>query len=168
MKEQEECPPPEEMKIDYWKKRMMLDDLRVRFNQNMFGRMASLSSSNQNLLPPSIYNALKEGFLRQFQGYPQVPGVAILDTCFDLTGIQQVKVPTIRMYFEGDNHAKLNVDPSGTLIMIDEGDGASKSKVCFPFASLSYEHEVPIIGNLQQRNNRVIYDSKLFRVGFAE
>ncbi|XLS69832.1 hypothetical protein HN51_026697, partial [Arachis hypogaea] len=50
MKEQEECPPPEEMKIDYWKKRMMLDDLRVRFNQNMFGRMASLSSSNQNLL----------------------------------------------------------------------------------------------------------------------
>ncbi|KAL1292646.1 hypothetical protein HN51_053213 [Arachis hypogaea] len=119
-------------------------------------------------LPPSIYNALKGGFLRQFQGYPQVPGVAILDTCFDLTGIQQVKVPTIRMYFEGDNLAKLNVDPSGTLIMIDEGDAASKSKVCLPFASLSHEHEVPIIGNLQQRNNRVIYDSKLSRVGFAK
>ncbi|MED6218940.1 hypothetical protein PIB30_031167 [Stylosanthes scabra] len=123
-------------------------------------------------LPPSIYNMLKEAFLRQFKGYSRVPGVAILDTCLDLKGTQQVTVPNIRMIYEGEegnnnNNAVLNVDPSGVLIIVRE-DGSHDLKFCLPFASLSYDHEVPIIGNLQQRNNRVIYDTKLSRVGFAK
>ncbi|MED6216152.1 hypothetical protein PIB30_004633 [Stylosanthes scabra] len=130
-------------------------------------------------LPPSIYNVLKEAFLRQFTGYSRVPGVAILDTCFDPKGAQQVTVPNIRMIYEGEggggggnifnnnNAAVLNVDPSGALIIIRE-DGSGALKLCLAFASLANDHQVPLIGNLQQRNNRVIYDTKLSRVGFAK
>ncbi|KAJ6428243.1 hypothetical protein OIU84_023625 [Salix udensis] len=41
------------------------------------------------------------------------------------------------------------------------------SQVCLAVASLSYENEVGIIGNYQQKNQRVIYDTKGSMLGFA-
>jgi hypothetical protein len=42
------------------------------------------------------------------------------------------------------------------------------SQVCLAIASLPYEDEVGIIGNYQQKNQRIIYDTKGSMLGFAE
>ncbi|XP_027344868.1 aspartyl protease family protein At5g10770 [Abrus precatorius] len=112
-------------------------------------------------LAPSVYKALKAEFLKQFSGFPPAPGFSILDTCFNLTGYQEVNIPTIRMNFE--DNAELNVDVAGVFYMVKE----DASQVCLPFASLSDAYDTPIIGNYQQRNQRIIYDTKQSQVGFA-
>ncbi|KAF7843174.1 aspartyl protease family protein [Senna tora] len=112
-------------------------------------------------LAPSVYKALKAEFLKQFSGFPSVPGFSILDTCFNLTGYQEVNIPTIRIYFE--DNVELNVDVNGIFYMVKE----DASQVCLALASLSSEYETGIIGNYQQRNQRVVYDTKQSKVGFA-
>jgi hypothetical protein len=112
-------------------------------------------------LPPSLYNALKAEFLKQFTGYPFAPGISILDTCFNLTGYEEVSVPDLRMHFE--DNVELNVDANSILYMTKDA-----SLVCLALASLSDENDMAILGNYQQRNQRVIYDAKQSRIGFAK
>lgn len=113
-------------------------------------------------LPPSIYLGLKDEFTKQFSGYPSAPGFSILDTCFNLSGYKEVNLPTVRMQFEGN--AELEVDMNGVFYFV-KADG---SQVCLAFASLMYEDETAIIGNYQQKNLRVVYDTKQSVVGFAK
>ncbi|KAM7254314.1 hypothetical protein ACFE04_031996 [Oxalis oulophora] len=112
-------------------------------------------------LPPSIYTALKAEFLKQFSGYPSAPGYSILDTCFNLTSYLEVNIPTIELQFQGE--AEINVDVTGIFYMAK----SDMSQVCLAIASLSYEDEIGIIGNYQQRNQRVVYDTKESKLGFA-
>ncbi|KAJ6307511.1 hypothetical protein OIU76_017330 [Salix suchowensis] len=112
-------------------------------------------------LPPSIYQALKGEFVKQFSGFPSAPAFMILDTCFNLSGYQEVEIPNIKMHFEGN--AELNVDVTGVFYFVK----TDASQVCLAVASLSYENEVGIIGNYQQKNQRVIYDIKGSMLGFA-
>jgi hypothetical protein len=112
-------------------------------------------------LPPSLYNALKAEFLKQFTGYPIAPGISILDTCFNLTGFEEVSVPNLSMHFE--DNVELNVDANSILYMTKDA-----SLVCLALASLSDENDMAILGNYQQRNQRVIYDAKQSRIGFAK
>ncbi|KAA8540566.1 hypothetical protein F0562_024515 [Nyssa sinensis] len=113
-------------------------------------------------LAPSIYRVLKAEFLKQFSGYPTAPGFSILDTCFNLSGYEEVNIPTTRMHFEGNS--ELNVDVSGMFYFVK----TDASQVCLALASLTYEDEIGIIGNYQQRNIRVIYDTKNSKLGFAK
>lgn len=112
-------------------------------------------------LAPSVYKALKAEFLKQFSGFPSAPGFSILDTCFNLTGNEEVNIPTISMNFE--DNVVLNVDATGIFYIVKE----DASQVCLALASLSDEYDIAIIGNYQQRNQRVIYDTKQSKVGFA-
>lgn len=112
-------------------------------------------------LAPSIYKAVKAEFQNQFSGFPQAPGYSILDTCFNLSGFDEVNIPIIKLQFEGN--AELTVDVTGILYFVK----TDASQVCLALASLSYEDEIGIIGNYQQKNQRVIYDTKLSKLGFA-
>lgn len=112
-------------------------------------------------LAPSIYKAFKAEFVKQFSGYPTAPGFSILDTCFNLSGYQEVNIPTVTMHFDGN--AELNVDVTGIFYMVK----TDASQVCLAVASLSFENEFGIIGNYQQKNQRVIYDIKDSKLGFA-
>ncbi|PSR89374.1 Aspartyl protease family protein [Actinidia chinensis var. chinensis] len=113
-------------------------------------------------LLPSVYRAVKDEFVKQFSGFPLVQGFSILDTCFNLTGYEEVNIPTLRLHFEGD--AELNVDVTGIFYFVK----TDASQVCLALASLSYEDEIAIIGNYQQRNIRVVYDTKESKLGFAK
>ncbi|KAJ4745722.1 Eukaryotic aspartyl protease family protein [Rhynchospora pubera] len=113
-------------------------------------------------LPPSIYKSLKAEFVAQFSAYPSASGFSILDTCFNLSGYDEVRVPTLKLEFEGD--VDVSVDVSGILYFVKK-DG---SQVCLALASLSYEDQVGIIGNYQQKNQRVVYDTVGSRLGFAK
>jgi hypothetical protein len=112
-------------------------------------------------LAPSVYGAVRAKFARQF-GHPSAPGFSILDTCYDLTGHDKVKVPLLRLTLEGG--ANVAVDASGMLFVVRK-DG---SQVCLAMASLPYEDQTPIIGNYQQKNKRVVYDTVGSRLGFAD
>ncbi|KAK1276858.1 Protein ASPARTIC PROTEASE IN GUARD CELL 2 [Acorus gramineus] len=113
-------------------------------------------------LPPSVYRAVRGEFLRQFSAYPVAPGFSILDTCFNLTRYDEVNVPTLRMRFEGD--VEVRVDVSGVFYFVKR----DASQVCLALARLAYEDDLGIIGNYQQKNLRVVYDTKQSVVGFAE
>ncbi|CAD6265714.1 unnamed protein product [Miscanthus lutarioriparius] len=115
-------------------------------------------------LAPSVYRAVRAEFTRQFgaAGYPTAPGFSILDTCYNLTGHDEVKVPLLTLRLEGG--ADVTVDAAGMLFMVRK-DG---SQVCLAMASLSYEDQTPIIGNYQQKNKRVVYDTMGSRLGFAD
>lgn len=112
-------------------------------------------------LAPSIYRVLRDEFQKRFSGFPPAPGFSILDLCFNLSGYQEVNVPTIKMQFEGN--AEINIDVNGILYFVK----TDASQVCLAFASLAYEDEIGIIGNFQQKNLRVIYDTKESKLGFA-
>nr|CAD1840205.1 unnamed protein product [Ananas comosus var. bracteatus] len=113
-------------------------------------------------LAPSVYKALKDEFVRQFAAYPTAPGFSILDTCFNLSGYEEVKVPTLRLGFEGD--VQLNVDVTGIFYFVKR----DASQVCLAFASLSYEDQAGIIGNYQQKNQRVVYDTIGSKLGLLK
>ncbi|XP_027126278.1 aspartyl protease family protein At5g10770 [Coffea eugenioides] len=129
-----------------------------------FGKAGILIDSGTVItrLPPSIYEAVKTEFLKQFSGYPTAPSFSILDTCFNLSSYDEVDVPTVKMQFEGD--AELTVDVTG-IVYIAKSDA---SQVCLALASLTFEDEIGIIGNYQQKNTRVIYDTKESKLGFAK
>ncbi|KAL3512002.1 hypothetical protein ACH5RR_024719 [Cinchona calisaya] len=129
-----------------------------------FGKAGILIDSGTVItrLPPSIYEAVKAEFLKQFSGYPSAPSFSILDTCFNLSTYDEVDIPTIKMQFEGD--AELTVDVTGIVYFAK----IDATQVCLALASLTYEDEIGIIGNYQQRNTRVIYDTKVSKLGFAK
>ncbi|KAF0898663.1 hypothetical protein E2562_009173 [Oryza meyeriana var. granulata] len=114
-------------------------------------------------LAPSVYRAVRGEFARQFSArYPAAPSFSLLDTCYNLTGHDEVKVPLLTLHLEGG--ADMTVDAAGMLFMVRK-DG---SQVCLAMASLSFEDQTPIIGNYQQKNKRVVYDTVGSRLGFAD
>ncbi|XP_019422111.1 PREDICTED: aspartyl protease family protein At5g10770 [Lupinus angustifolius] len=135
----------------------------VALKSTSFGNGGMLIDSGTVItrLVPSVYKALKEEFLKQFSGYPSAPGFSLLDTCFNLTGNEEVSIPTIRLHFE--DNAEMNVDVAGILYIVKD----DASQVCLALASLNDESDIGIVGNYQQRNQRVIYDTKDSKVGFA-
>ncbi|GFQ06272.1 aspartic proteinase nepenthesin-1 [Phtheirospermum japonicum] len=137
----------------------------VGLSSPSFGKNEILIDSGTVItrVKPSIYKAIKDEFLRQFSGYPAAPGFSILDTCFDLSAYEEVNIPTLKMQFEGDD-AEMSVDVSGMFYFVKR----DASQVCLALASLTYEDEIGIIGNYQQRNMRVVYDTKEMKLGFAK
>ncbi|KAI5660378.1 hypothetical protein M9H77_29171 [Catharanthus roseus] len=135
----------------------------VSVSSPSFGKGGILIDSGTVItrLPPTMYRQVKAEFLKQFSGYEQAPSFSILDTCFNLSTYEEVNIPTIKMKFEGD--AELIVDVTGTFYFAKP----DASQVCLALASLSYEDEIGIIGNYQQRNTRVIYNTKESKLGFA-
>ncbi|CAO2163776.1 unnamed protein product [Urochloa humidicola] len=115
-------------------------------------------------LAPSVYTAVRAEFARQFggYGYRAAPGFSILDACYDLSGHEEVNVPVLMLTMEGG--AEVEVDAAGMLFVVRK-DG---SQVCLAMAGLPYENQTPIIGNYQQKNKRVVYDTVGARIGFAD
>ncbi|URE34781.1 aspartic proteinase [Musa troglodytarum] len=126
------------------------------------GRILIDSGTVITRLVPSVYQALKAEFVKQFSGYPPAPSFSILDTCFDLSAYEEVNVPRLRLGFEGG--AEMTVDVTGIFYFVKR----DASQVCLAMASLQYEDQTGIIGNYQQKNQRVVYDTVASRIGFAE
>lgn len=113
-------------------------------------------------LVPSVYNAVRAEFMSQLAEYPQAPGFSILDTCFNMTGLKEVQVPSLTLVFDGG--AEVEVDSGGVLYFVS----SDSSQVCLAVASLKSEDETSIIGNYQQKNLRVVFDTSASQVGFAQ
>ena len=73
-----------------------------------------------------------------------------------------MQIPSLKFVFEGN--VEVEVDSSGVLYFVS----SDSSQVCLALASLKSEYETSIIGNYQQKNLRVIFDTLGSQIGFAQ
>ncbi|KAJ4830541.1 Protein ASPARTIC PROTEASE IN GUARD CELL 1 [Turnera subulata] len=109
-------------------------------------------------LQTQAYSTLRDTFVSMAQHLRPTSGVALFDTCYDLSGLSSVKVPTVSFLFSGGN--AWNLPAANYLIPVD-----SAGTYCFAFAPTS--SSLSIIGNVQQQGTRVSFDLANNRVGFS-
>ena len=110
-------------------------------------------------LPPTAYSALRAAFRQGMAKYPAASALSILDTCYDLSGYNEVSVPTIS--FEFGDGVTVELSAAGVLYV------ASQQQVCLAFAANGDDGDVTIFGNVQQKTLQVVYDVGGGRVGFG-
>ncbi|KAL0283279.1 UNVERIFIED_CONTAM: Aspartyl protease family protein 2 [Sesamum angustifolium] len=115
------------------------------------------SGTSVTRLTRPAYVALRDAFRAGATNLKRAPDFSLFDTCFDLSGKTEVKVPTVVLHFEG---ADVSLPASNYLIPVD-----SEGKFCFAFAGTM--SGLSIIGNIQQQGFRVVFDMANNRVGFA-
>ncbi|KAJ6792387.1 putative protein ASPARTIC PROTEASE IN GUARD CELL 2 isoform X1 [Iris pallida] len=117
------------------------------------------SGTSVTRLATPAYNAVRDAFRDGAAGLRLAAGgFSLFDTCYDLAGRKEVKVPTVAMHFAGG--AAVSLPAENYLIPVD-----SKGTFCFAFAGT--DGGVSIIGNIQQQGFRVVFDVGRSRVGFA-
>ncbi|KAL5761452.1 hypothetical protein ACOSP7_017716 [Xanthoceras sorbifolium] len=108
-------------------------------------------------LQTDTYNSLRDAFVKGTQGLPSANGVALFDTCYDLSSKSSVEVPTVAFHF-GEGRV-LPLPAKNYLIPVD-----SNGTFCLAFAPTS--SALSIIGNVQQQGTRVSFDIGNSLVGF--
>ncbi|CAA0831381.1 Eukaryotic aspartyl protease family protein [Striga hermonthica] len=125
------------------------------------GVIVDSGTSVTRLVQPA-YNALRKAFNDSASSYLKpAKGFQILDTCFDLRGLNDVNVPAVELHFQGAG-ADLSLPASNILIPVD-----NKGTFCFAFAGKTSPDRLSIIGNFQQQGFRVSFDLDKKRIGFA-
>ncbi|CDP08669.1 unnamed protein product [Coffea canephora] len=115
------------------------------------------SGTSVTRLTRPAYIAMRDAFRAGASNLRRAPDFSLFDTCFDLSGKTEVKVPTVVLHFNG---ADVSLPASNYLIPVD-GNG----RFCFAFAGTI--SGLSIIGNIQQQGFRVSFDLAGSRVGFA-
>ncbi|XP_058200893.1 aspartyl protease family protein At5g10770-like [Rhododendron vialii] len=110
-------------------------------------------------LQPGAYAALRTSFLEATKDYNRTAGGLIFDTCYDFTGYDTVRVPTISFLFAGN--IEVPIDVSGILIYV------GSSRFCLAFAGNSDASNVGIFGNVQQQTLDVVHDVAGGKIGFG-
>ncbi|CAH9148861.1 unnamed protein product [Cuscuta epithymum] len=115
------------------------------------------SGTSVTRLTNRAYMAMRNAFRNGTTGLKLSKGFSLFDTCYDLSGKDEVKVPTVVLNFKGAN---VSLPASNYLIPVD-----SAGKFCFAFAGTN--GGLSIIGNIQQQGFRVVFDLAESKVGFA-
>lgn len=115
------------------------------------------SGTSVTRLTRPAYLAFRNAFRAGAPNLKRAPEFSLFDTCFDLSGKTEVKVPTVVLHFRG---ADVSLPATNYLIPVD-----SSGTFCFAFAATL--SGLSIIGNIQQQGFRVVYDLAGSRVGFA-
>ncbi|KAJ8461712.1 hypothetical protein OPV22_034638 [Ensete ventricosum] len=110
-------------------------------------------------LPPTAYSALRSAFRQEMTAYKSAPTLSILDTCYDLSGLDKVTVPSVALHLGGG--ATIDLEITGILYI------ASLSQACLAFAANRADTDLGIIGNVQQRGLAVVYDVSKHVIGFG-
>lgn len=114
------------------------------------------SGTSVTRLTQSAYVALRDAFRLGATRLKRAPSYSLFDTCFDLSGMTTVKVPTVVFHFTG---GEVSLPASNYLIPVN-----NQGRFCFAFAGTM--GSLSIIGNIQQQGFRVAYDLVGSRVGF--
>ncbi|KAK8267266.1 hypothetical protein V6Z12_D12G301600 [Gossypium hirsutum] len=100
-------------------------------------------------LQAEAYNALRDAFVKLSPDLPTTGGVALFDTCYDLSSRTSVRVPSVAFHFSGG--MSLDLPAKNYLIPVD-----SSGTYCLAFAPTT--SSLSIIGNVQQQGTRVSFD----------
>ncbi|KAJ4827841.1 Aspartyl protease protein 2 [Turnera subulata] len=128
-----------------------------KLDQSGNGGVIIDSGTSVTRLTRPAYIALRDAFRSGASNLKRAPEFSLFDTCFDLSGKTEVKVPTVVLHFRG---ADVSLPASNYLIPVN-----TQGSFCFAFAGTM--SGLSIIGNIQQQGFRVVYDLAGSRVGFA-
>lgn len=108
------------------------------------------------------YGIIKEAFVKRIKGYPMVEGYKNnpLGPCYNVSGFEKMEIPEFGILF-GDG-AEWNFPVENYFIQIDPDDDV----VCLAILGTP-KNGLSIIGNYQQQNFHVLYDTKKSRLGYA-
>lgn len=109
-------------------------------------------------LQTDVYNSLRDAFVKGTRGLPSANGVALFDTCYNLSSKTSVEVPTVSFHFPEGRELPL---PAKNYLIPVDSDGT----FCFAFAPTT--SALSIIGNVQQQGTRVGFDLANALVGFS-
>ncbi|CAM8942801.1 unnamed protein product [Rhodiola kirilowii] len=109
-------------------------------------------------LPMSVYAPFRDAFISQTSDLPRTSPKSIFDTCYDLSGLVTVRVPTVSFYFSGG--PVLTLPARNFLIPVDE-----IGTFCFAFAPS--QSGLSIIGNIQQEGIQISFDGANRLLGFG-
>ncbi|KAL0538768.1 hypothetical protein IC582_022926 [Cucumis melo] len=109
-------------------------------------------------LQTTVYNVLRDSFVKSTHDLQSARGVALFDTCYDLSSKSSVEVPTVSFHFANGN--ELPLPAKNYLIPVD-----SEGTFCFAFAPT--DSTLSILGNAQQQGTRVGFDLSNSLVGFS-
>ncbi|XP_049370670.1 aspartyl protease family protein 2-like [Solanum verrucosum] len=104
------------------------------------------------------YEIIKEAFVKKVKSYPIVHDFPILNPCYNVSGVKNVEFPSFGIVF-GDG-AVWNFPVENYFIKL-EPDIVCLAILGTPQSALS------IIGNYQQQNFHILYDTKRSRLGYA-
>lgn len=130
------------------------------FEINESGRGGVIADSGTAVtrLPTQAYNSLRDSFTQMTKNLPATSGFALFDTCYDLSSMTRISVPTVALHFAGGK--ALSLPAKNYLIPVEAG-----GKYCLAFAPTA--GSLTIIGNVQQQGTRVSYDIANSKVGFS-
>lgn len=107
-----------------------------------------------------VYDSLRDAFARGTTDLEraEADGVAMFDTCYDLSGKATIEVPSVAFHFPGGN--VLALPAKNYMIPVD-----SVGTFCLAFAPTA--SSLAIIGNVQQQGTRVGFDLANSLIGFS-
>ncbi|KAK7358296.1 hypothetical protein VNO77_00223 [Canavalia gladiata] len=130
------------------------------FVMNELGRGGVIIDSGTSItrLQTQAYEAVRDMFVAMTRHLPRTKPFQLLDTCYDLSLMKTVRVPT--MSFELKDGKLWMLPVNGYLIPVD-----TNGTFCFAFAPSP--GQVSIIGNVQQQGTRVSFDLPNSIIGFS-
>ncbi|XP_074558314.1 protein ASPARTIC PROTEASE IN GUARD CELL 1-like [Curcuma longa] len=105
-----------------------------------------------------VYAALRDAFRARTAALPAAKEWSIFDTCYNLSGMESVEVPTVALHFPRGQ--ELQLPAKNYLIPVDDA-----GTHCLAFAPSSVPAN--IIGSVQQQGIRVSIDLVRSQVGFT-
>ncbi|EOA39415.1 hypothetical protein CARUB_v10012516mg [Capsella rubella] len=109
-------------------------------------------------LQTGIYNSLRDSFLKGTSDLEKTTGVAMFDTCYNLSTKTTIEVPTVAFHFPGGK--MLALPAKNYMIPVD-----SVGTFCLAFAPTA--SSLAIVGNVQQQGTRVTFDLANSLIGFS-
>lgn len=137
---------------------LSIPETKFKIDESGDGGVIIDSGTAVTRLQTDAYNSLRDAFVKGTRDLPSTNGVALFDTCYDLSSRNSVEVPTVSFHFP--NGQVLPLPAKNYLIPVD-----SDGTFCFAFARTA--SALSIIGNVQQQGTRVGFDLANSLVGFV-
>ncbi|CAM9000149.1 unnamed protein product [Rhodiola kirilowii] len=108
------------------------------------------------------YKVIKEAFVKKVKSYPRVIDFPLLDPCYNVSGAKtlQLQLPEFGIVFE--DGAVWNFPVENYFIRLEP-----EQIVCLAIMGSAPTSALSIIGNYQQQNFHIMYDTKNSKLGFA-
>ncbi|KAK1408769.1 hypothetical protein QVD17_40807 [Tagetes erecta] len=126
-----------------------------------FGGTIIDSGTTLSYFADPAYNIIKKSFIDKIKRFPLVDDFPILDPCYNVSGVvdYQKDLPSFGIVF--NDGAVWNFPVENYFIKLEPEEIVCLAVLGTPRSALS------IIGNYQQQNFHIMYDTKKSRLGFA-
>lgn len=105
------------------------------------------------------YKLIKQALIKKIKTYPRITDFPLLDPCYNVTGAKTLKLPEFGIVFR--DGAIWNFPTENYFIRLEP-----EEVVCLALMGAE-PSGLSIIGNYQQQNFHIVYDTKNSRLGFA-